>query len=119
MQPAPSASAAPALTENDATFAAGMRLVRKTGTYPKDRVLAVAGYAGATAGVLIVTIVLTALLSSVSKLAASVVFLVGVVGVFLGLSFYVDRKLFADSNVTRQFVRDAVDVGHFLGDLAI
>lgn len=95
MQPAPSASAAPALTENEATFAAGMRLVRRTGTYPKDRAMAVAGYAGATAGVLIVTIVLTALLASVSKLAASVVFLIGVVGVFLGLSFYVDRKLFS------------------------
>lgn len=83
------------LAEREATFSAAVRVVRRTGSYPRDRALAVLGHTGLVAGALVAGIALTAGLSLVSRAAAGVVFLLVCLGLALGLMPLIERRFFA------------------------
>ncbi len=93
--PAPSPNA-PSAPPSDAGFLASRRIVKQTGTYPRERAIAVAGLAGAIGGALFLVIVITGVLATlVSTAAAGVVFLVAVIALaFVGMP-YVERRFFA------------------------
>jgi len=82
------------LATREAGFSDAAALVRRTGSYSRERAMALLGLSGVLVGSLVATIVVTGALSFVSKAAAGVVFLVALLaGVFL-LMPYIDRKFF-------------------------
>jgi hypothetical protein len=83
------------LSEREATFFAAAGVVRKTGSYPMERALAVAGHAGMFAGALIVGIGLTVGASYIHKVAAGIVFLALCLGLVFGLLPYVEKRFWA------------------------
>lgn len=87
----PSATTIP----TDAGFFASRALVKQTGSYPRQRAVAVLGAAGLLAAALGLTIALTVGLSFVSKAACGVVFLIGCLAIAFLLMPYIDKKLFA------------------------
>lgn len=88
------ASAQPQVSE-DAGFFASASVVRKTGSYPRQRAVAVAGTAAMLFGALVAAIGLTVGISFASKAASGVVFLVAVLAIAFLLMPYIDKKLFA------------------------
>ncbi|MCA9536251.1 MAG: hypothetical protein KC593_21345 [Myxococcales bacterium] len=84
------------VSEQRATFFAAAALVRKTGSYPFERAMAVLAQMALLAGTLTVGILLTAVLTMyVHKGAGAVVFLALVLGIAFGLMPYIDRRLWA------------------------
>lgn len=84
------------LSETDPSLSAAARLVRQTGSYPRDRAAAVAGQSALLAGSLVGGVVVTALLASfVHRAAAGVVFLAVCLGVALVLLPSIERRFFA------------------------
>lgn len=84
------------LSEQNATFFAAAGIVRKTGSYPVERAMAVLGQLALLGGTLTVGILLTAILGMyVHQAAAAIVFLVLVLGIALGLMPLIERRLWA------------------------
>ncbi|MBK6580066.1 MAG: hypothetical protein IPG17_28600 [Sandaracinaceae bacterium] len=84
------------VSEQSASFFAAASVVRKTGSYPFERAVAVLAQMGLLAGSLTVGILLTAVLSMyVHKAAGAIVFLVLCLGLAFGLMPYIDRRLWA------------------------
>jgi len=84
------------LAETDATLSAAARLVRQTGSYPRDRAAAVAGQSALLAGSLIGGVIVTALLATfVHRAVGGVVFLAVCLGVALALLPSIERRFFA------------------------
>jgi predicted lipid-binding transport protein (Tim44 family) len=84
------------LAETEASFSAAARLVRQTGSYPRDRAVAVAGLSALLGGALLGGVVVSAALSAlVHKAVGGVAFLALCLGVALGLVPYVERRFFA------------------------
>ncbi len=84
-----------AIAEREASFSAAARVVRQTGSYPRERASAVMGLTGLVAGALVAGIALTAVISFVSRAAAGVVFLAVCLGIALGLMPVIERRFFA------------------------
>ena len=90
------------LSEQNATFFAAAGIVRKTGSYPLERAIAVLGQMALLGGTLTIGILLTAVLGMyVHKAAAAIVFLVLVLGIALGLMPLIERRLWAIPGLNR------------------
>ncbi len=84
-----------ALAEREASFSSASRIVKRTGSYPRERASAVIGLTGLVAGALVAGIALTAALSFVSRPVAGIVFLAVCLGIALGLMPLVERRFFS------------------------
>ena len=71
------------------------KLVKRTGSYTRERAVVLVGLSGVLAGALVATILVTGALSFLSKAAAGVVFLVAVLAAVFLLMPYIDRKFFS------------------------
>lgn len=92
-----SATALPAsqATATSVGFFDAAGVVKKTGSYSRERAVVLLGLSGILVGALVATILVTGALSYVSKAAAGVVFLAACLAAVFLLMPYIDRKFFA------------------------